>query len=117
MSTRIYILESTQAVTDRPLHSASKKLVNLIVEARKAVWKGKRLVQLTTKESWATVKLYFKKVLTAPACIPVLRPYNPLEHFGMQLQYPTPDRTSFAKQHFIEIWGSNLRKQQALANV
>lgn len=107
MSTRVYVLEANQALTDVPLHSASRKFVTLVVEARKAVWKSKKLIQLTTKESWATIKLYFKQVLSTPINIHILNPYNQAEDFGLQLQYPTPDRTSYAKKNFVRIWGSN----------
>jgi hypothetical protein len=105
---RIGVLELSQKVSDLPMHFIPRKLAEAIVLDFNASRRKPDLIILTTKKSFATVKLIARKRLAKDPVIPVITPLPGFEDGAAQgfLPYsPGHDQSSFSSQNCERIWG------------
>src|SRR6185369_14671230 len=100
---RIGILSPNQTLRDTPKRYVSKTVAALLVRRLLVERVTKHLIrELKIGSADSTISNSARFTKPTPEVIPTILP--PREPEGLLLQYPHPDQSSYAIQHFRETW-------------
>jgi hypothetical protein len=101
---RVGVLEFSQKIHEPTPHLVSRKYATRLVDECMAVWRNKKLIQLTRRENWGSVKIYCGQIRAGVVIIPQILP--PLAPTNLVLYYPVRDMSSYGQRNFQQLWNS-----------